>query len=47
MSARTEVRELRETLDRANYRYYALDDPEVSDSEYDAWMRRLVEFEQA
>src|SRR5688572_8277189 len=47
MSARAkrEAADLREKLDRANYRYYALDDPEVSDSEYDAWMRRLVELE--
>jgi len=26
---------LRETLDRYNYRYHALDDPEVPDAEYD------------
>ena len=32
--------ELRELLDRYNYRYHALDDPEVSDAEYD---RLLVE----
>ncbi len=44
MSARAkrEAAELREQIDRANYRYYALDDPEVTDSEYDDWMRRLV-----
>jgi DNA ligase (NAD+) len=32
--------ELRELLERYNYRYHALDDPEVSDAEYD---RRLIE----
>jgi DNA ligase (NAD+) len=29
------VAELRETLERYNYRYHALDDPEVPDAEYD------------
>lgn len=34
------VRELREQIDYHNYRYYVLDDPQVSDAEYD---RLLVE----
>ena len=33
--------ELRELLDRYNYRYYALDDPEVPDAEYDRLMLEL------
>jgi DNA ligase (NAD+) len=33
--------ELRETLDRYNYRYHALDDPEVPDAEYDRLMGEL------
>src|ERR1700676_1861720 len=34
------VLELKETLERYNYRYHALDDPEVPDAEYD---RRMLE----
>ncbi len=41
----TEARELREAIDRHNYRYHVLDDPEVSDSEYDELMRRLAALE--
>ena len=33
--------QLRELLDRYNYRYHALDDPEVPDAEYDRLMREL------
>jgi DNA ligase (NAD+) len=33
--------ELREVLDRYNYRYHALDDPEVPDAEYDRLMSEL------
>jgi DNA ligase (NAD+) len=40
-----EVARLREQIDRHNYRYYVLDDPEVSDAEYDRMMRRLEELE--
>jgi DNA ligase (NAD+) len=35
------VAELKETLERYNYRYHALDDPEVPDSEYDRLMVEL------
>jgi DNA ligase (NAD+) len=41
----TEATRLREQIDRHNYRYYVLDDPEVSDAEYDRMMRRLEELE--
>jgi len=40
-----EVARLREQIDRHNYRYYALDDPEVTDAEYDRLMRRLEALE--
>jgi DNA ligase (NAD+) len=33
--------ELKETLERYNYRYHALDDPEVPDAEYDGLMLEL------
>ena len=37
--------ELRELLERYNYRYHALDDPEVPDAEYDRLMIELREIE--
>jgi DNA ligase (NAD+) len=43
----TEVRKLREEIDRHNHLYHVLDAPEVSDSEYDALLRRLAELEAA
>ncbi len=33
--------ELRRLIERANHAYYVLDRPEVSDAEYDRWMREL------
>ena len=41
------VRELREQIERHNYRYYVLDDPTVSDAEYDRLMRELKDIEAA
>lgn len=38
---------LRETLRHHEYLYYVLDTPEVSDEQYDAWMRELRALEQA
>jgi DNA ligase (NAD+) len=37
--------ELRRRLHEANYRYYVLDDPEISDAEYDRLLRELRELE--
>ena len=37
---------LREELSRHNYRYYVLDDPSVSDAEYDALIRELRALEE-
>lgn len=39
------VDDLRKKLHMHNYRYYILDDPEISDSEYDSMMRELIELE--
>ena len=37
---------LREELSRHNYRYYVLDDPAISDAEYDAFIRELRALEE-
>jgi len=37
--------ELREQLDRYNYEYFVLDAPTVSDAEWDALFRELVNLE--
>jgi len=37
----TRIRELREEIERHNFRYYVLDDPSILDSEFDRLMREL------
>src|SRR5881397_2254007 len=44
---REEVAHLRREIERHNHRYYVLDNPEVSDAEYDALFRRLQTLEEA
>ena len=44
-AAGARVAQLRELLERYNYRYHALDDPEVPDAEYDKLMLELRELE--
>jgi DNA ligase (NAD+) len=44
-TAEDRAAELRRTLDHHNHRYYVLDDPEVSDSEYDALLNELRDLE--
>ncbi len=39
------AKQLREILEYHNYRYYVLDDPEISDAEYDQMMRELEHLE--
>ena len=41
------MKALREELQYHNWRYYVLDDPQISDQEYDALFRELVALEQA
>jgi DNA ligase (NAD+) len=41
-----EIAELRQQIERHNYQYHVLDDPLISDAEYDALFRRLVQLEQ-
>ena len=44
-SAEQRVKELRKQLDYHNHRYYVLDDPEVSDAEYDELINELRDLE--
>ena len=41
------ARELRAKLEEANYRYHVLDDPQLSDADYDAMLRELLDLELA
>ena len=41
----TRFADLRKKINYHNYRYYVLDDPEISDSEYDLLMKELEGFE--
>jgi DNA ligase (NAD+) len=43
--AKIELGALREKIQYHNYRYYILDDPEISDAEYDRLFQRLLEIE--
>ncbi|MBE3589629.1 MAG: NAD-dependent DNA ligase LigA [Firmicutes bacterium] len=45
-AAAARAAELRELIRRHDYRYYVLDDPEITDAEYDALMRELRAIEE-
>jgi len=45
--ARERHAELAELIEEANWRYYVLDSPTVSDAEYDGWMREIRALEDA
>jgi len=45
-SVEKEIEALREKIRYHNHRYHVLDDPEISDAEYDRLFRRLVDLEQ-
>ena len=47
MDYREEMKELRDTLNAHGYRYYVLDEPTISDYEYDHMLRRLEDLETA
>lgn len=47
MNAAERIQELREELNRYNYEYHTLDEPSVSDYEYDMKLRELIELEEA
>jgi DNA ligase (NAD+) len=40
------IEKLRKEINRHNYQYYALDSPEITDADYDALFRELVELEE-
>ncbi|HPQ10721.1 MAG TPA: NAD-dependent DNA ligase LigA [Bacillota bacterium] len=44
-AAQLKIEKLRELINYHNYRYYVLDDPEVSDAEYDSLMKELEALE--
>jgi len=44
-NVKRKIEELREKIRYHNYRYYVLDDPIISDNEYDQLMRKLIELE--
>jgi DNA ligase (NAD+) len=46
LEIKKEIEELREEIRKHNYQYYVLDQPLVSDYEYDQLMRQLIKFEQ-
>src|SRR5260370_41215872 len=46
-AVKKEIEELREKLRYHEYRYYVLDDAEISDAAYDRLMNRLKEMEEA
>ena len=40
-----QIEELRQELRHHEHRYYVLDDPQITDAEYDGLMRRLLDLE--
>ena len=46
-SLQTKIEELRRQLNTANYNYYILDNPTISDAEYDRRLRELQQLEAA
>ncbi|MBI4231832.1 NAD-dependent DNA ligase LigA, partial [Candidatus Peregrinibacteria bacterium] len=46
-NARAEIEKLSQLINYHNYRYYVLDDPEISDAQYDKLIRQLMELEEA
>jgi len=44
-SVQDRIERLREKIERHNYLYYVLDNPEISDAEYDVLMRELLHLE--
>ena len=47
MEAKERVEQLTKLLEKYNYEYYVLDNPTVSDAEYDRLMQELISLETA
>ncbi|MGC2242240.1 MAG: NAD-dependent DNA ligase LigA, partial [Candidatus Aquilonibacter sp.] len=47
MTPRKRAEELRAKIEDANHRYYILDDPAITDAEFDALLRELLDLEEA
>ena len=45
MTAKERIDEIRNLLEKYNYEYYVLDNPSVSDAEYDRLMQELIMLE--
>ena len=45
MDVSERINELRKIINESNYRYYVLDDPQISDYEYDMLFRELEQLE--
>ena len=45
MSVKDRIDEIRNLLEKYNYEYYVLDNPSVSDAEYDRLMQELIMLE--
>ena len=46
MNVENEILKLRKELEEHNYNYYVMDNPTISDFEYDAMMQRLIKLEE-
>lgn len=46
MNVENEILKLRKELEEHNYNYYVMDNPTISDFEYDAMMQRLIQLEE-
>ena len=46
MNPKRQVAALREQIEEANYQYHVLDNPQISDAEFDALLRELVDLEE-
>jgi len=46
MSLASRAESLREQIEEANYRYYVLDDPQITDAEFDTLLRELIALEE-
>jgi DNA ligase (NAD+) len=47
VTSKKRAEELRAQIEDANHRYYILDDPAITDAEYDAMLRELIDIETA